>query len=184
MTAGFLLGTRAFYQWAAQHPMIELFPTEYINDPYVIAQNDRMVAINSALEIDLSGQVCADSIGPVIYSGVGGQMDFISGAARSKGGIPIIALGSTALLKDGRKVSRIVPLLRQGAGVTITRNHVHFVVTEFGKVNLYGKSIRERSRLLISIADPDCRDDFNIPGKTIELSLIGNYEIKNINKIL
>ena len=119
--------------------MIELHPTEYINDPFVIAQNDRQVAINSAIEVDLTGQVCADSIGPKLYSGVGGQLDFIYGASRSKGGVPIIALPSTATLRDGEMISRIVPMLKPGAGVVTTRNHVRYVVTEYGVADLYGR---------------------------------------------
>jgi acetyl-CoA hydrolase len=114
-----------------------------------------MVSINSAIEIDLTGQVCADSIGPRLYSGVGGQMDFVYGAARSRGGRPIIALPSTAALRDGTRVSRIVSSLKPGAGVTTTRNHVHYVVTEFGVASLYGKTIRQRARALIEVAHPD-----------------------------
>jgi acetyl-CoA hydrolase len=111
MIAGFIIGTKRLYDWVDDNPLIELHPTEYVNDPYVIAQNDRQVAINSAIEVDLTGQVCADSIGPKIYSGVGGQLDFIYGASRSKGGVPIIALPSTTTLKDGKTISRITPML-------------------------------------------------------------------------
>lgn len=156
--AGFLLGTQQLYEWVDDNPMIELHPTEYINDPFVIAQNDRMVAINSAIEIDLTGQVCADSIGPRLYSGVGGQLDFIYGASRSKGGVPVIALPSTATMRDGSTISRIVSLLKYGAGVVTSRNHVHYVVTEHGVANLYGKSIRQRAESLINIAHPDFRE--------------------------
>ncbi len=131
--------------------------TEYVNDPFVIAQNERMVAINSAIEVDLTGQVCADSIGPKFYSGVGGQLDFIYGASRSKGGVPIIALPSTTTLRDGTLVSRIVPMLKQGAGVVTSRNHVRYVVTEYGVADLYGKTIRQRAQQLIKIAHPDFR---------------------------
>jgi acetyl-CoA hydrolase len=131
-----------------------LHPTEYVNDPFVIAQNDRMVAVNSAIEVDLTGQVCADSIGPKLYSGVGGQLDFIYGASRSKGGVPIIALPSTA-----KNFSRIVPMLKEGAGVVTTRNHVRFIVTEFGIADLYGKTIRQRAQALIAIAHPEFRDE-------------------------
>ncbi len=150
--AGFLLGTNRLYQWVDDNPLIELHPTEYVNDPFVIAQNERMVAINSAIEIDLTGQVCADSIGPKLYSGVGGQLDFIYGASRSKGGVPIIALPSTA-----RTFSRIVSTLKPGAGVVTTRNHVRYVVTEYGVADLYGKTIRQRAKALINIAHPDFR---------------------------
>ena len=156
--AGFLMGTRRLYDFVDNNPMVELHPTEYINDPFRIAQNDRMVAINSAIEVDLTGQVCADSIGPRIYSGVGGQMDFVYGASRSKGGKPIIALPSTATVK-GQLVNRIVAMLKPGAGVVTTRNHVHYVVTEHGIADLYGKSLRQRARALIAIANPAFRDE-------------------------
>ena len=118
-----------------------------------------MVAINSAIEVDLTGQVCADSIGPKLYSGVGGQLDFIYGASRSKGGIPIIALPSTTTLHDGTSVTRIATMLKQGAGVVTSRNHVRYVVTEYGIADLYGKTICERARQLINIAHPDFRAD-------------------------
>jgi 4-hydroxybutyrate CoA-transferase len=159
--AGFVLGTQKLYDWVNDNPLIELHPTEYINDPFVIAQNDRMVAINSAIEVDLTGQVCADSIGPKLYSGVGGQLDFIYGASRSKGGVPIIALPSTAEMRDGTIVSRIVPLLKHGAGVVTSRNHVHYIVTEYGIAELYGRSIRQRAQALINIAHPDFRDELH-----------------------
>ncbi len=158
--AGFLMGTRRLYDFVHDNPMVELHPTEYVNDPFRIAQNDRMVAINSALEVDLTGQVCADSIGTRLYSGVGGQTDFIYGASRSRGGKPIIALPSTADV-DGRLVSRIVPMLRPGAGVVTTRNHVHFVVTEYGVADLYGKSIGQRIRALIAVAHPQFREELD-----------------------
>ncbi len=155
--AGFILGTKKLYDWVDDNPLIELHRTEYINDPFVIAQNERMVAINSAIEVDLTGQVCADSIGPRLYSGVGGQLDFIYGASRSKGGVPVIALPSMTMLKDGTLVSRIAGMLKQGAGVVTSRNHVRFVVTEYGVADLYGKSIRQRAGQLIGIAHPDFR---------------------------
>jgi len=157
--AGFMLGTKELYDWADDNPLIEMHRTEYVNDPFVIAQNERMVAINSAIEVDLTGQVCADSIGPKLYSGVGGQLDFIYGASRSKGGVPIIALPSTTTLKDGTLVTRIAAMLKEGAGVVTSRNHIHYVVTEYGVADLYGKSIRERARQLINIAHPDFRVD-------------------------
>ena len=159
IVAGFMLGTHRLYDWADDNPLIELHRTEYINDPFVIAQNDRMVAINSAIEVDLTGQVCADSIGPKLYSAVGGQMDFIYGASRSKGGIPIIALPSTATSEDGKPITRITTMLKEGAGVVTTRNHVRYVVTEFGIADLYGKTIRQRARQLIQIAHPDFRQE-------------------------
>jgi acetyl-CoA hydrolase len=118
-----------------------------------------MVSINSAIEIDLTGQVCADSIGPRLYSGVGGQLDFVYGASRSKGGKPIIALPSTATPGGGEPISRIVSMLKQGAGVVTTRNHVHYVATEYGVAHLYGKTIKQRARALIDISHPDFREE-------------------------
>ncbi|WP_420644154.1 acetyl-CoA hydrolase/transferase family protein [Candidatus Leptofilum sp.] len=156
IVAGFLFGTKLLYDFIDNNPIIEMHPTDYVNDPFNIAQNDKMVAINSALQIDLTGQVCADSIGPRFYSGVGGQLDFIRGAARSKGGLPIIACLSTA---RGGTMSRIVPMLNEGAGVVTTRNDVHYVVTEHGVAHLYGKSIRERAQALIGISEPEFRDE-------------------------
>lgn len=156
IVAGFVLGTQRLYKFVDDNPIIELHPTEYVNDPFNIAQNDRMVSINSAIQVDLTGQVCADSIGTRFYSGVGGQIDFVRGAARSRGGMPIIALPSTA---RGGTISRIVPILDPGAGVVTTRNDVHFVATEFGVVDLYGRSIRERIKLLIDIAHPKFREE-------------------------
>jgi acyl-CoA hydrolase len=144
------------YEYLNNNPFIESHPVEYVNDPITVAKNDDMVAINSAIEVDLTGQVCSDSIGPLIYSGFGGQVDFIRGAAHSKGGRPIIALPSVA---QGGKTSRIVPFLKQGAGVVTSRADVHYVVTEFGAVNLFGKSLRERAAALIGVAHPDFRDD-------------------------
>ena len=152
--AGFILGTKRLYEWVHNNPLIEFMRTEYVNDPFIVSQNHRMVAINSAIEVDLTGQICADSIGTKLYSGVGGQLDFIYGASRSKGGVPIIALPSKA--KD---FSRIVSTLKTGAGVITTRNHVHYVVTEFGVASLYGKTIRERAQSLIDVAHPDFREE-------------------------
>jgi acetyl-CoA hydrolase len=161
---GFLFGSRRLYEFVDNNPIIELHPTDYVNDPFNIAQNEKMVAINSALEVDLTGQVCADSIGHRIYSGVGGQLDFIRGAARSKGGLPIIAFLSTA---KGGAVSRIVPLLRQGAGVVTTRNDVHFVVTEHGVASLYGRTVRQRAEELIRVADPRFREELRHEAKKL-----------------
>ncbi len=154
--AGFLLGTQRLYDFVDNNPVVELHPTDYVNDPFLIAQNEKMVAINSAIEVDLTGQVCADSIGSRLYSGVGGQVDFIRGAARSKGGKPIIALPSTA---KNDTISRIVPTLKPGAGVVTTRNDVHYVVTEYGVAYLHGKTIRQRVQALINIAHPKFRDE-------------------------
>jgi acetyl-CoA hydrolase len=162
IVAGFILGTKRLYKWVHDNPLLELHRTEYVNDPFVIAQNDRMVAINSAIEIDLTGQVCADSIGPKLYSGVGGQLDFIYGASRSKGGVPIIALPSMA-----KTFSRIVPMLKEGAGVVTSRNHVRYIVTEYGIADLYGKTIRQRAQLLIGVAHPSFRDQLTHQAKTL-----------------
>ena len=165
--AGFMIGTKKLYDWADDNPLIELHRTEYVNDPFVIAQNERMVAVNSAIEVDLTGQVCADSIGPKLYSGVGGQLDFIYGASRSKGGVPIIALPSTTKLKDGTLITRIAGMLKQGAGVVTSRNHVRYVVTEYGVADLYGKTIRHRATQLINIAHPDFRADLEKTAKEL-----------------
>ncbi len=159
MIAGFLLGTNRLYEFADNNPVVELHPSEYVNDPRVIAQNEKMVAINSAIEVDLTGQVCADSIGTRLFSGTGGQLDFIRGAARAKGGKPIIALPSLAESRSGARFSRIVPTLKPGAGVVTTRNDVHFVATEFGVADLYGQTIRQRARALINIAHPEMQED-------------------------
>lgn len=154
MVSTFVLGTRRLYDFVDDNPSVHLHPVEFTNDPFLASENDRLVAINSALEVDLTGQVCADSIGTSIYSGFGGQVDFIRAAARSRGGRPIIALPSTA--KEG-EVSRIVPLLKHGAGVVTTRADVHYVVTEFGVASLHGKNLRERAAALIGIAHPKFR---------------------------
>jgi acetyl-CoA hydrolase len=156
LVAGFLFGSQRLYDFVQDNAMIELHPSDYVNDPYIIAQNDNMIAVNSAIEVDLTGQVCADSIGPTLYSGIGGQVDFVRGAARSRGGKPIIALPATA--RDG-KISRIVTQLRPGAGVVTSRGDVHYVVTEHGIASLHGKSIRERVRAMIAIAAPQFREE-------------------------
>lgn len=153
---GFILGSKGLYDFVHDNAMVEFHPQDYVNDPFIIAQNERMCSINSAIEVDLTGQVCADSIGHRIYSGVGGQLDFVRGAARSKGGKPIIALPATA--KQGQ-LSRIVAELKPGAGVVTTRNDVHYVVTEFGVAHLYGKTIRQRVEALINVAHPDFRQE-------------------------
>jgi acetyl-CoA hydrolase len=165
--AGFMLGTQELYKWSDDNPLIEMHRTEYVNDPFVIAQNERMVAINSAIEVDLTGQVCADSIGPKFYSGVGGQLDFIYGASRSKGGVPIIALPSTTILRDGTPITRITAMLKMGAGVVTSRNHVHYVVTEYGVADLYGKTIRQRAQQLINVAHPDFRPELEKQAKEL-----------------
>jgi acyl-CoA hydrolase len=134
--------------------MVEAHPVDHVNDPWVISMNDNLVAINSAIEVDLTGQICSDSIGTRIYSGFGGQVDFIRGAARSKGGKPIIALPSTT-----KNVSRIVGKLKPGAGVVTSRADVHYIITEHGVAYLFGKNLRERAEALIGIAHPDHRDE-------------------------
>lgn len=154
--AGFVLGTKKVFNFINNNPIIEFHPQEYVNDPFVIAQNKKMVAINSAIEIDITGQVCSDSIGTKIFSGIGGQVDFIRGAAHSEGGKPVIALPS--ITKDG-KVSRIVPQLNPGAGVVTSRGDVHYVITEYGIAHLFGKTLKERARELIKIAHPKFRDE-------------------------
>lgn len=152
----FINGTRRLFDFVNDNPAVAFYPCDWTNDTSIIRRNPKMVAINSAIEIDLTGQVCADSIGHRIFSGIGGQMDFIRGAALSPGGKPIIALPATAV---GGKVSRIVAQLNPGAGVVTTRGHVHWVVTEYGFVNLHGMSLRERAEALISVAHPDFRAD-------------------------
>jgi acyl-CoA hydrolase len=156
VVATFALGTQRLYDWIDDNPMVEMRSADYTNDTAVIRRFRKMVAINSAIQIDLSGQVCADSIGPVMYSGVGGQMDFMRGAALAEEGHAIIALPSTAA---SGTVSRIVPYLSEGAGVVTTRAHVHTVVTEWGVAELHGSSMCERARQLIGIADPRFRDE-------------------------
>src|SRR3954465_602174 len=152
---GFVLGTRTMFDYVDDNPMFEFRPTAFCNDPALIARNDKMVAINSALQIDLTGQVCSDSIGNRFYSGIGGQVDFLRGASRSRGGKPIIAISSTA---KNDTVSRIVPMLNPGAGVVTSRGLVRYVVTEYGVAYLHGKSIRERAKALINIAHPAFRE--------------------------
>jgi GNAT superfamily N-acetyltransferase len=154
--ATFCMGTQRLYDFVDDNPLIEFHPCDYTNDPFIVAQNNRMISINAAIQVDLTGQVCADSIGEYFYSGIGGQVDFVRGAARSRGGKPIIVLPSTA--KNG-SVSRIVAYLDQGAGVVTSRGDVHYVVTEFGIANLHGKNLRERALALISIAHPDFRNE-------------------------
>jgi acetyl-CoA hydrolase len=162
--AGFMLGSRRLHRFVDNNELIEMRPIDYVNDPFVIAQNEKMVAINAAIEVDLTGQVCADSIGHQFYSGVGGQVDFIRGAARSKGGKPIITLPSTA---QGESCSRIVDALKAGAGVVTSRNDVHYVITEYGCAYLHGKSIRQRALALISIAHPKFRDQLTLRAREL-----------------
>ncbi len=176
VVASFTMGSRRLYDFIDHNPFFEFHPVDYTNDPFVIAKNDRMVAINSALEVDLTGQVCSDSIGYNPYSGIGGQVDFIRGAARSRGGKPILALPSTA---KGGSVSRIVPHLREGAGVVTSRGDVHYIATEYGIADLYGRSLRERAIALIEIAHPrfrpwllaEAKDHGYVPEDRKELSI-------------
>jgi 4-hydroxybutyrate CoA-transferase len=154
--ATFILGSRRLYEYVDNNPYFEVHPCDYTNDPFIVAQNEKMVAINSAIEVDLTGQVCSDSIGTKIYSGFGGQLDFIRGAAYSKGGKPIIALPSTA---KNDTISRIVPILKSGAGVVTTRADVHYVVTEYGIAFLHGKNLRQRVGEIMKIAHPRFREE-------------------------
>lgn len=158
MVATFFMGTKKLYDFVHNNPMVEMHPADYTNDPCIIGLNDNMVSINSGLQVDLLGQVAAETIGAIQFSGVGGQVDFIRGAARSKGGKSIIALPSTA---GSGKISRIVPRLDEGAAVTTSRNDVHYIVTEYGVADMRGKSVGERAKQLISIAHPDFRDKLN-----------------------
>ncbi|MCU0411030.1 MAG: 4-hydroxybutyrate CoA-transferase [Bacteroidetes bacterium] len=151
VVATFIMGSRDLYKYVHNNPLFELHPCDYTNNPFIVSQNANMVAINSCIEVDITGQVCSDSIGTKIYSGFGGQVDFIRGASYSKNGKPIIALPATT--KNGT-VSRIVPFLKQGAGVVTTRADVHYIVTEFGVAYLHGKNLRQRAEALIAIADP------------------------------
>lgn len=153
----FLLGSRKLYDFVDDNPSIAVLGIDYVNDTSVIRTNPKVTAINSAIEVDITGQVCSDSIGTYHYSGVGGQMDFIRGASLSEGGKPIIALPSTT----GKGISRIVPFLKQGAGVVTTRAHAHYIVTEYGVAYLYGKNMRQRAKALIKIAHPNHREDLD-----------------------
>lgn len=157
MVSTFLMGSQKVYDFLDNNPMVAMMDVGYTNDPFVVAQQPKMTAINSALQIDITGQVCADSLGTKFFSGVGGQIDFIYGASRSKGGKAIIAMPS--ITKNG--ISKISPILTPGAGCVTTRNHIHWFVTEYGAVNLYGKSLQERARLLISVAHPDHREELD-----------------------
>lgn len=154
--ASFVLGSMKTFNFLDNNPFVEFHPSDYVNDAFIVAQNDKMVAINSALAVDITGQVCADSLGRSIYSGFGGQVDFIRGAARSKGGKPVIALPATA---KGGSVSRVVDALAEGSGVVTTRADVHYVVTEYGVASLFGRSLRERAEALIGIAHPEFREE-------------------------
>lgn len=155
--SAFILGTRKLYDYVNDNPLIEMRDSAYVNDTNIIRQNPKVTAINSAVEVDITGQVCADSIGSYLYSGVGGQMDFIRGASLSEGGKPIIAMPSAT----NKGVSKIVSQLKPGSGVVTTRAHVHYIVTEYGVADLYGKNIKQRVRELIKIAHPDNRESLS-----------------------
>jgi 4-hydroxybutyrate CoA-transferase len=156
IVTSFVLGSQRLFDYISDNPLVEIRPTDFVNDPFTIARNEKMVAINSAVQVDLTGQVCADSIGYNFYSGFGGQVDFIRGSARSKGGKPIIALQSTA---KGGTLSRIVMHLDEGAGVTTSRGDIHYIVTEYGIADLHGLNVRERVKSLINIAHPNFREE-------------------------
>jgi len=155
--SSFALGSRNLYDFVDDNPAFAFLDVDYVNDPHIIRRNDKVVAVNSGVEIDLTGQVCSDSIGTYQFSGVGGQMDFMRGAALSEGGKPIIALPS----RTNRNIPRIVPFLKPGAGVVTTRAHVHYVVTEYGVAYLWGKNLRQRAKALIDIAHPDDRESLD-----------------------
>ena len=158
----FIMGSRRLYEWVDDNPDVIMRTSDFVNDPYTVSRNPRVVALNSAIEIDLTGQICSDSIGDRFYSGIGGQLDFIRGSSRSQGGKPIIALPSTA---KGGAVSRIVPRLRPGAGVVTSRGDAHYVITEHGTAYLHGRSVRERAAMLIRIAHPDFRDELELAAR-------------------
>lgn len=170
IVASFVMGSRLVYDFLDDNPLVAMLDVAYVNDTAVIRRNPKVVAINSAIEVDLTGQVCADSIGTRMYSGIGGQMDFVRGASLSPGGKPVIALPSVT--RKGQ--SRIVPFLKQGAGVVTTRAHVHYVVTEWGVANLYGKNLRQRAKALIDVAHPDHREDLErAAGERLGGDLVG-----------
>lgn len=172
--ASFCIGSRRLFDFVNNNPAIEFHPSDYTNDPCLIGRNEKMVAINSALEVDLTGQVCADQIGYMFYSGLGGQVDFMRGAARSKRGRPVIALPSTA---QGGQVSRVVPRLSDGAGVTTTRGDVHYIVTEYGVAELHGKSIMQRALTMINIAHPKFREDLLAAAKFLHYVFLDQSDI-------
>lgn len=164
--ASFAMGSRELYEYMDNNPLFEFHPSHYVNDPFIVAKNEKMRCINSALEVDLTGQVCADSIGDTIYSGIGGQVDFVRGAARSPGGRSIIALESTA---KGGKISRIKVHLTPGAGVVTSRGDIHYVATEYGVAELFGKNLRQRAEALIGIAHPDFRAELRKESRWLNL---------------
>jgi acyl-CoA hydrolase len=164
MVTTFALGTQELYDWLDNNSMVHFYPTDFVNSPQIIARNDKMISINSILEIDLTGQACSESLGPVIYTHTGGQADFVLGASHSRGGKSILAFESTYMSKEGLK-SRIVPHLQYGSFITTTRYDIQYCVTEYGVVNLKAQTVRERVKRLISIAHPDFRDQLMFAGR-------------------
>ena len=156
VVSSFVIGTKKVFDFIDNNPLIEFRSSKFVNDPFNIARNDKMVSINSAIQVDLSGQVCSDSMGTRIFSGFGGQLDFIRGAMRSKGGKPILAFASTT---KNDTISKIVPTLTPGSGVVTTRGDVQYIITEYGIADLYGKTLRQRTKLLIDIAHPNFREE-------------------------
>ncbi len=173
--ATFLIGSKRLYDFVDNNPFIEMRESSYVNDTAIIRRNPKMIAINSAIEVDLTGQVCADSIGARMYSGVGGQMDFIRGAALSEGGKAIIALPSTT--RKGE--SRIVPFLKQGAGVVTTRSHAQYIITEYGIADLYGKTIKQRVKALVNSAHPEHQETIDKPYYEMIKSMSPTNEFKH-----
>ena len=162
VVSSFIIGTKKTFNFINNNPIVEFRPTKFVNDPFTVSRNDNMISVNSALQVDFTGQVCADSMGHRIFSGFGGQVDFIRGAARSKGGKPIMAFPSTA--KDNT-ISRIVDTLTPGAGVTTSKGDIGYVVTEYGVTDLHGKTLRQRVEAMIEIAHPDFRDELRTKAK-------------------
>jgi 4-hydroxybutyrate CoA-transferase len=162
VVSSFVIGTKMLFDYIHNNPIIEFRPSKFVNDPFNIARNDKMISINSAIQVDISGQVCSDSMGTRIFSGFGGQLDFIRGAMRSKGGKPIIAFASTT---KNDTISKIVPTLTPGSGVVTTRADVYYVITEYGIADLYGKTLRERTKALISISHPKFREELEIKAR-------------------
>lgn len=177
IVCSFAAGLRPLYDFIDDNPVVEVHPARFTNDPFVIARNANVVAVNSALQIDLTGQVDADSVGTHIYSGIGGQVDFIRGAARSSGGRPVIAIPSTAM---SGKVSRIVPILSPGSGVVTSRGDVHHVVTEYGHVDLFGLGVHARAKALISIAHPDFREDLSRQAHELRLTWGDDSDVRRL----
>lgn len=165
VVSSFVIGTKKIFEYIDDNSLIEFRTSKFVNDPFTIARNDNMISINSCIQVDITGQVCSDSMGPKIYSGFGGQVDFTRGAARSKGGKPILAFSSTC---KNDTISKIIPFLTAGAGVTTSRGDVHYLITEFGIADLFGKTLRQRAELLIGIAHPNFRDELTQKAKELK----------------